>query len=158
KLFGGGEPVVHHDKTGDKSSSDKSPGDKSTGDKGVLDKETTDKGVFDKPPPTDKDDDKARDKGPADKRPKDKGTDKGPSDKTADKVKPPPPGDGLHPRRALLISVCNYLYANTVHYGDEADHDPKGLRKGKAYPGSSTSALKFFMESPPMKMASNQIG
>src|SRR5262249_7874064 len=80
------------------------------------------------------------------------GSDKGPTDKKIN----PPPEDGPFPRRALFISVCNYLYANPLQYGTPPD-DAKLVRKGSGYPGSSTRVLKFLMEYSPMNLPGMQM-
>jgi Caspase domain len=90
---------------------------------------------------------------------KDKGDVRPPSDdgkKDKDK-KPPPPKDkdrkkdGLFPRRALLISVNNYLMFNPVHYGSPRDPFKNG------YPGSSTGVLRDRLTSPPMNFRADQV-
>ncbi len=55
------------------------------------------------------------------------------------------------PRRALLVSVNNYLMFNTVHYGSGRD----SFRGG--YPGSSTGALRDYLQRPPMYFPSSQV-
>ncbi len=109
------------------------PSDKARGDIRIIDngdKKNTDKKFW----PTDK---KTTDKKAADKKPADKKTtDKKFTDKIAsvDKIyDPPPPKDkkpkvprGAFPRRALLINVNNYIYANGVSYGSKRD-DRYGL-------------------------------
>jgi uncharacterized caspase-like protein len=72
-----------------------------------------------KPPP----DKKPPDKKPPEKKPPDqKPPDKKPPDKKPPDKKPPekkPPAvAGAFPRRALIISVHNYLYANPISFGD----------------------------------------
>lgn len=52
------------------------------------------------------------------------------------------------PRRALLISVCNYLYANPLNYGSPRD---------EGYPGSSTAALADKMTRRPMNVPATQV-
>jgi hypothetical protein len=145
-----------------KSDKDKvavTPTDKASGDKRVIDdgdkkssdKVTPDKKAYEKKT-TDK---KFSDKKPADK----KSSDKKSSDKIAstDKIfDPPPPKDkngpkpprGAFPRRALLINVNNYIYANHVNYGSKRDN---------RYPGSSTAVLADQLNRRPMNMPANQI-
>jgi hypothetical protein len=55
------------------------------------------------------------------------------------------------PRRALLISVNNYLFYNTVHYGSKVDELVQG------YPGSSTAVLRDRFTRPPMNFPANQV-
>jgi hypothetical protein len=55
------------------------------------------------------------------------------------------------PRRALLISVNNYLMFNTVHYGSAQDQFKGG------YPGSSTAVLRDRLGRPPMYFPATQI-
>jgi hypothetical protein len=64
---------------------------------------------------------------------------------------PPPKKDGGFPRRALLISVNNYLMFNTVHYGSGQDSFKGG------YPGSSTAVLRDRLARPPMYFPATQI-
>src|SRR5207302_856429 len=66
----------------------------------------------DKTSPKDNSTPKDKDKGPS--KDKDKAT---PKDKDKTTPKDPPPGRGLFPRRALIVSVHNYLYANPVMPG-----------------------------------------
>src|SRR5262249_5825766 len=170
ELFGGGSknPVGKDVASGDLP--DKISRDKFPIDKGLADGPLLDKGMGDKdgPPPDDKGgvgdkalrDNATGDKSPGDKVPSDKaptdkaGSDKAPTDKKI--VIPPPPEDGPFPRRALFISVCNYLYANPLHYGTPPD-DGKLVRKGSGYPGSSTRVLKFLMEYSPMNLPGMQM-
>src|SRR5439155_20174092 len=130
-------------------------------DKVGLDKLTKDNPATDRGPRDRTDLNKATDRPATDRSTRDKsatdtGTDKSPSDKKIVNPPPPPPRDGPFPRRALLISVCNYLYANPLHYGTPAD-DAKLVRKGAGYPGSSTGMLKFLMEYSPMNLQSAQM-
>lgn len=60
-------------------------------------------------------------------------------------------GNDPFPRRALLVSVNNYLMFNTVHYGSGRD----SFRGG--YPGSSTGALRDFFQRPPLYFPSSQV-
>ena len=55
------------------------------------------------------------------------------------------------PRRALLISVNNYLFYNTVHYGSEMNSLVQG------YPGSSTAVLRDRLTRPPMNFPASQV-
>jgi Caspase domain len=55
------------------------------------------------------------------------------------------------PRRALLISVNNYLFYNTVHYGSEVNELVQG------YPGSSTKVLRDRFTRPPMNFPATQV-
>jgi hypothetical protein len=79
----------------------------------------------DKTPPN-KDVDKPKDKTPPNKdgdKPKDKTPPNKDGDKPKDKTvvkRPKPPGTEYFPRRALAISVCNYLYANPLSYGGDS--------------------------------------
>ncbi len=59
--------------------------------------------------------------------------------------------DGLFPRRALLISVNNYLMFNTVHYGSAQDQFKGG------YPGSSTGVLRDRLARPPMYFPATEV-
>lgn len=71
-----------------------------------------------------------------------------------DKKKPggkKPAGPELFPRRALLISVNNYLMFNTVHHGS-----PEGAFSS-TYPGSSTGALRRRLSLPPMNFPATQV-
>lgn len=52
------------------------------------------------------------------------------------------------PRRALLINVNNYLFANPIHYGSARD---------ERYPGSSTAVLADQMQRRPMNMPATQV-
>ncbi len=66
-------------------------------------------------------------------------------------VKPPPPAPiaiELFPRRALLISVNNYLFYNGVNYGSD---------QGKGYPGSSTGVLRDRLSRPPLNFPATQV-
>jgi hypothetical protein len=131
------------------------PTDKNPSDKGIDngDKKNGEKKLL----PTDKKngDKKAGDKKPADKKNGDKKyTDKiASSDK---KIEPPPPKDkkgpktprGVFPRRALLINVNNYVYANAVNYGSKRDN---------RYPGSSTAVLADQLNRRPMNLPATQI-
>jgi hypothetical protein len=82
-------------------------------------KPPTDKPAADKPAPTKPASDKPpTDKPAPNKPPTDKPTtDKTPPDKPNPKPDDPPKGAPPYPRRALIISVHNYLYANPVHAG-----------------------------------------
>ncbi|MSU79104.1 MAG: hypothetical protein EXS16_13570 [Gemmataceae bacterium] len=55
------------------------------------------------------------------------------------------------PRRALLVSINNYLMFNTVHYGSGRD----SFRGG--YPGSSTGVLRDFFQRQPLYFPSSQV-
>jgi hypothetical protein len=55
------------------------------------------------------------------------------------------------PRRALLISVNNYLFYNTVQYGSEMNAVVQG------YPGSSTAVLRDRFTRPPMNFPATQV-
>ena len=55
---------------------------------------------------------------------------------------------GAFPRRALLINVNNYLFANTLHYGSP--------RQDK-YPGSSSAAIADQMNRRPFNIPATQI-
>ncbi len=89
---------------------DKKPADKKPADKKPADKKPED--PTKKPITPDKPSDKPKpdDKKPADKKP----TDKKPEDPT----KKPIPASVAFPRRALVISVHNYLFANPLTVGD----------------------------------------
>lgn len=52
------------------------------------------------------------------------------------------------PRRALLINVNNYLFANPLNYGSARD---------ERYPGSSTAVLADQMQRRPMNMPATQV-
>src|SRR5207248_734264 len=73
---------------------------------------------------------KAKDKGPA-KKDKGKG------------IETPKGSAGLLPRRALLISIDNYLYLNSVHYGSS---------RSQNYAGSSIAALTATFPNPPLRI------
>jgi hypothetical protein len=92
--------------------------------------------------------DGAKDAVAKDKKPpaqKDEGLKK---DKDAVVAKPPPvKGPGLLPRRALLISVDNYLYLNSVSYGSG---------RTDSYPGSSIAALAAAFPNPPLRVPATQ--
>jgi hypothetical protein len=62
-----------------------------------------------------------------------------------------PSGPEYFPRRALLISVNNYLFYNTVHYGSEVNAFFNG------YPGSSTAVLRDRLTRPPMNFPATQV-
>ena len=70
-----------------------------------------------------------------------------------DGKKPAPPafGNDPFPRRALLISVNNYLMFNTVHYGSVQNGPQAG------YPGSSTGELRNRFTRPPMNFPATQV-
>jgi hypothetical protein len=55
---------------------------------------------------------------------------------------------GAFPRRALLINVNNYLFANTLHYGSP---------RHEKYPGSSTAALADQMNRRPLNVPATEI-
>ncbi|MBI2804624.1 MAG: caspase family protein [Planctomycetes bacterium] len=55
------------------------------------------------------------------------------------------------PRRALLITVNNYLMFSTVQYGDDQDSVKNG------YPGSSTAVLRDRLTRPPMNFPATQV-
>ncbi len=59
-------------------------------------------------------------------------------------------GNDPFPRRALLISVNNYLMWSTVHYGSPPDPSRK-------YPGSSTATLRDRLTRPPMNFPATQV-
>ncbi len=59
-------------------------------------------------------------------------------------------GGGKFPRRALLISVNNYLMLNPLNYGQSAERDAK-------FPGSSTGALRERLMVAPMNMDADQV-
>lgn len=61
-------------------------------------------------------------------------------------------GSEPFPRRALLISVNNYLMWNTVHYGSAPD--PGRI---PPYPGSSTAVLRDRLSRPPMNFPVSQV-
>lgn len=67
------------------------------------------------------------------------------------KKKPPIFSNDPFPRRALLISVNNYLMFSTVHYGTGPDNVKNG------YPGSSTGVLRTRLAGPPMYFPATQI-
>jgi hypothetical protein len=73
------------------------------------------------------------------------------NDTPAKRITPPVSTDEPFPRRALLISVNNYLFYNTVHYGS----DMNSLVQG--YPGSSTAVLRDRFTRPPMNFPANQV-
>jgi len=61
-----------------------------------------------------------------------------------------PDPNALFPRRALLISVNNYLFANSLHYGyPRQPPDP--------YPGSSINVLDYQLQLRPFKIPGTQI-
>jgi hypothetical protein len=66
-----------------------------------------------------------------------------------DKGKKPTFTNDPFPRRALLISVNNYLMFNTVHYGSPQD--------GARYPGSSTAVMRDRLTRPPMNFPMTQV-
>lgn len=69
-----------------------------------------------------------------------------------DGIKTPSPfSNDPFPRRALLISVNNYLMFNPVHYGSGQD-----MFKG-GYPGSSTAVLRDRLTRPPMYFPTSQV-
>lgn len=70
--------------------------------------------------------------------------------KPDDPKKPPIFTNDPFPRRALLISVNNYLFYNTVHYGSVVDPSIK-------YPGSSTGVLRDRFTRPPMNFPATQV-
>jgi hypothetical protein len=72
--------------------------------------------------------------------------------KTDGKKKPAFTNDPF-PRRALLISVNNYLMFNTVHYGSPQDQQ----RRPEPYPGSSTVILRDRLTRPPMNFPVSQV-
>ena len=116
-------PPVSRDKR-DKSGKDKTSKDKANKDKTTVAVNTDKKNPPDNDPPPFKDPKIKKNKGP----------------KT---IVP-----GAFPRRALLINVNNYLFANSLHYGSK--------REGK-YPGSSTSALADQFNRPPFNIPATQI-
>jgi hypothetical protein len=79
--------------------------------------------------------------------------------KPTDAGKKPLPKDGVKtpfssdpfPRRALLISVNNYLMFNTVHYGSAPDSFKGG------FPGSSTAVIRERLTRPPMNFPPKQV-
>ncbi|HZZ81127.1 MAG TPA: caspase family protein [Gemmataceae bacterium] len=121
-------------------------------DQADNDKSNTDKTNPAPPPPTDKGAKKERTptkdflkKGPKTNPPPRK-------DDKKDKAKKGPIfSNGPFPRRALLISVNNYLMFNTVHYGSPADSFKNG------YPGSSTAVLRDRLTRPPMYFPATQV-
>jgi hypothetical protein len=72
-------------------------------------------------------------------------------DKSQDKKKTPVFTNDPFPRRALLISVNNYLFYNTVHYGSGVNSLVQG------YPGSSTAVLRDRFTRPPMNFPATQV-
>lgn len=58
--------------------------------------------------------------------------------------------DGIFPRRALLISVENYLLLNPVHYGADSERVIN-------YPGSSTGVLFEAFQNRPFNVHADQI-
>lgn len=92
-------------------------------------------------------------KGPTKKGPETKGpTKKGPTKKGPTKkgpsVTPTKGGSNLFPRRALLVSVNNYLMFNTLNYGSPRD---------RTYPGSSTRVLADQLTRPPLYFPATQV-
>lgn len=88
-------------------------------------------------------------KGPETKVPTKKGpTKKGPT-KKGPAVTPVKGGSNLFPRRALLVSVNNYLMFNTLNYGSKRDRT--------RYPGSSTGVLADQLTRPPLYFPATQI-
>ncbi len=81
------------------------------------------------------------------KEPKEIGEPKGPNDGGMDD-KPRRPTGTNFPRRALLINVNNYLFANEVRYGSSG---------GGRFPGSSTSVLKDRLTRRPFNLPHSQI-
>src|SRR6185503_1691096 len=69
---------------------------------------------------------------------------------TQAKLVPEPRTEGYFPRRALLISVNNYLFANSLHYGSMQSDRP-------SYPGSSISVLARQLSLRPFWMPATQI-
>lgn len=67
------------------------------------------------------------------------------------KPSPSPFSNDPFPRRALLISVNNYLMFSTVHYGSGQDSVKGG------YPGSSTAVVRERLTRPPMNFPSSQV-
>ena len=65
--------------------------------------------------------------------------------------KPPIFNNDPFPRRALLISVNNYLMFNPVHFGSPRDQFKNG------YPGSSISVLRDRLTSLPMNFRPDQV-
>jgi hypothetical protein len=64
------------------------------------------------------------------------------------KETPKGPRDELFPRRALFISINDYLYANPLNFG-------AGPRPG--FPGSNTATLQQLLGGPPMKFPPRQM-
>ncbi len=67
-----------------------------------------------------------------------------------DGIKKGPVAGESFPRRALLISVNNYLMFSTVHYGSA-----QGAAQN--YPGSSTASLRERLTRPPMNFPFSQV-
>ncbi len=62
--------------------------------------------------------------------------------------RPVPPSGHYFPRRALLIGVSNYLFANPLNYG---------FPRKESYPGSSINTLRDQFARPPMNIPNLQI-
>jgi hypothetical protein len=108
-------------------------------DKGRSDKAPSDKsGSSDKYVSSDKSTNPRTDKNKPWKNPK---KDKANPKKT-------PIAHDAYPRRALLINVDNYLFANSLHYGSP---------RFEKYPGSSTAVLKDQLSRAPMHIPATQI-
>ncbi len=73
---------------------------------------------------------------------------KGNGNNTQKKKTPSGLSKGAFPRRALLISISNYLFLNTVDYGSNSE---------QGYPGSSTGVLRDQLQRPPMNFPATQI-
>src|SRR5262249_18438851 len=66
---------------------------------------------------------------------------------------PRKPGEEVLPRRALFISVNDYLYANPLHFGAP----PHKLPNGRPFFGSNTVTLKGLFTNLPMRFPASQI-
>src|SRR5207249_8271740 len=66
-------------------------------------------------------------------------------------VKSPPkrPRDEPFPRRALFISVNDYLFANPLNFGE--------MPNKRGFPGASTSALKMLFGNIPLRLPNTQM-
>jgi hypothetical protein len=153
--------------------------DKTPADKGQADKSTGDKTLIELPPPLEKDPPKKTD---AAKPKADSGKPKADGSKPkidapkpkidppkTDPVKPkdepkivkkdPPkrvprkPGEEVLPRRALFISVNDYLFANPLHYGAS----PHKMPNGRPFYGSNTWTARGLFSNLPMRFPATQI-
>jgi hypothetical protein len=130
-----------------KGSTDNAPTDRPIGkDKSVVKKDK------DQPPPNDE---AKKDKKKFVPPPRDKAKKDGPKDLAKkDGAKPNPKfTNDPFPRRALLISVNNYLMFNTVQYGGDQDMTANKDR----YPGSSTAVMRDRLTRPPMNFPATQV-